>query len=199
MSIHEASKDLRYLLNSGYKKTYALDFVCNHYQLPKKDRHFLARAIFSDAVVHTVQQKRVDIKDIEGEKLAIDGFNVLITVEAVLKDMAILCDDSFVRDTQGIFGKYKITKATHEALHKIYGVLKKYPPAKTTFYFDQQVSHSGDLCSLIRPHSPCKTIKHVDQVLAELNFMTATADSVLIQKLNQCVDIPFEILLSKPL
>lgn len=199
MSLYEACEDLRYLLNRGYKKTYALDFVCNHYQLLKKDRHFLARAIFSDAVVHAVHKKKVDIKDIEGENVAIDGFNVLITVEAVLKNQVILCDDSFVRDTQGIFGKYKISETTHEALQEIYGVLKKYPPHHVTFYLDQQVSHSGDLCSLIRPHFLCKTTNHVDAVLVELNLMTATADSVLIQKLNRCVDIPFEILLSKAL
>lgn len=199
MSIHEASQDLRYLLNRGYKKAYALTVVCNHYQLLKKDRHFLSRSVFSDATVLAVQKKRVDMKDIIGENVAIDGFNVLITVEAVLKNQAIVCDDFFVRDIQGVFGKYTITETTHEALQKIYTVLKKYPPKTVTFYFDKQVSHSGDVCSLIRPHFPCKTTNHVDAALAELNYITATADSILMKKLDQCIDIPFEILLSKPL
>ena len=199
MSVHEASKDLRYLLNRGYKKTYALTIVCDHYQLLKKDRHFLSRSVFSNADVVAVQKKRIDIKGIKGKNVAIDGFNVLITVEAVLEGQVIMCDDFFVRDLQGVFGKYSITETTEKALQKIYTVLKRHQPKTVTFYFDKQVSHSGEVCSLVRPHFPCKTTEHVDAVLAQLNYITATADSILIQKLDQCIDIPFEILFSKPL
>lgn len=199
MSLHEATEDLRYLLNRGYKKTSALTFICNHYQLQKEDRHFLARTVFPDHTIQSTLEKKLPIEKIEGKTLAIDGFNVLITTEAALTNEAILCDDSVLRDTQGIFGKYKITETTDKALQEIYLLLKKYPPKTVTFYFDQQVSHSGDLCSQINPHFTCQTTKHVDLLLSSLNTITATSDSVLIKKLTHFVDIPFEILLSKTL
>lgn len=201
MSLQEAIADLRYLLNRGYKKTSALTFVCNHYQLKKKDRHFLARAIFSDGKIHSTVQKKLPIKEIKGKDLAVDGFNVLITTESALINEAILCDDSVLRDTQGIFGKYKITETTDRALQEIHTILKTYSPETVTFYFDQQVPHSGQLCSRVRTHYNynCETTKHVDLVLASLNLITATSDSVLIQKLDHFVDIPLEIMLSKTL
>ncbi|MBU7010704.1 MAG: DUF434 domain-containing protein [Theionarchaea archaeon] len=199
MSLHKASNDLRYLLNQGYHKSSALTFVCNHYQLEKKDRHFLARTIFSDKEVKAVKEKKLPIEKIRGKNIAIDGYNVLITTEAVLKNEAFLCDDFVLRDTQGVFGKYTVTGKTEKALQKIYFVLQEYPPRKVTFYFDQQVSHSGNLCSMTREHYPCHTIKHVDLQLFTLNNITATSDSVLIHKIDHFVDIPFEISLSKPL
>lgn len=199
MSLHDAIKDLRYLLNHGYKKTSAITFVCNHYQLKMEDRHFLARSVFSDDTIAKTLQKRLPIEEIKGKDLAIDGFNVLITTEAVLKNEAILCDDSVLRDTQGIFGKYKITENTEKALQEIFTVLKKYPPQTATFYFDKQVPHSGKLCHYVRDNYPCTLTKEVDLLLRNRNIITATSDSVLILTLDHFVDIPLEISLSKSL
>jgi hypothetical protein len=197
MNVHDASVDLKYLLNRGYNKTSALTFVCNHYQLEKADRHFLARAVFSDDKVIKTLEKKLSIEEIQGNDVVIDGFNVLITVEAVLKNEAIICDDSVLRDTQGIFGKYTLSENTDRALQEIYYILKKYLPRSVTFYFDQQVSHSGDLCSRVNPHFCCKTVKHVDLTISNLNKITATSDSVLIENLDHFIDIPLEILFSK--
>ncbi|MBU6998810.1 MAG: DUF434 domain-containing protein [Theionarchaea archaeon] len=199
MSIHEATDDLRHLLNRGYRKSYALTFVCNHYQLQKEDRHFLARTVFSEEEASSIRQKKVHLERIQGQDIAIDGYNVLISTEAVLTGDALICDDSVVRDIKGIFGKYTLTDLTHRALQEIFAVLTSHSPRTATFYFDQQVSHSGDLCSLVRTHFPCTITKHVDLVLAQLNLITATSDSILIRKLDHFIDIPFEILLSKPL
>ncbi len=196
MSVHEASKDLHYLLNRGYRKSYALTFVCNHYQLKKEERYFLARAVFSEETIKATLQKRLPMEEIEGKDLAVDGFNVLITAEAVLNNEAILCDDSVMRDIQGVFGKYTMTEATDRALHTIFAVIQKYSPRKVAFYFDQQVSHSGDLCSKVRTYYACETIPHVDLFLADLNTITATSDSIVIEKLDHFIDIPFEISLT---
>lgn len=186
-------------MNRGYNKTSAVTFVCNHYQLKKADRHFLVRAIFSDEIAEATIKKKLSIQEIYKKDVAIDGFNVLITTEAVLKNEAFLCDDSVVRDAQGIFGKYKITEMTYEALDHICAVLVQYAPETVTFFFDKQVSHSGDLCAAVRQHFPCETATHVDLLLAHRNQITATSDSILIGKLTHFVDIPFEILLSKNL
>ncbi|MBU7015318.1 MAG: DUF434 domain-containing protein [Theionarchaea archaeon] len=199
MSIHEATDDLRYLLNRGYRKSYALTVVCNHYQLHNKDRHFLARTVFSDQEAQSIRQKNIPLERIRGKDIALDGYNVLISTEAVLTGDTLICDDSVVRDIKGVFGKYTITELTYQALQEIFTVLIHYSPHMATFYFDQQVPHSGDLCSFVRTHFPCTATKHVDLVLAQLNLITATSDSILIRKLDHFIDIPFEILLSKPL
>ena len=196
MSLQKASEELRYLLNRGYTKSVALTFICNHYQLTKKDRHFLARSIFSSHHTETITLKKSPIESIHNQDISIDGYNVLITTEAVLTNQAIICDDSVVRDIKGIFGKYNISDLTEKALSHIYALLNQYIPSSVTFYLDKQVSHSGDLCALIRPHFPCNTITHVDNYLASLNLITATSDSILIKKINHFIDIPFEVMLS---
>ena len=45
--IQNASNDLRFLLNRGYRKVMAIDFVGNHYLLDKNERNFLNRTVFS--------------------------------------------------------------------------------------------------------------------------------------------------------
>lgn len=199
--VQKASEDMRYLLNRGYKKTYALKFVCDHYQLTQNYRHFLARTTFSDEEAHAIQEKKVSIHTIEGRNLAVDGYNVLITVEALLKGEGIICDDSVVRDIQGVFGNYTISDNTHTALTHISEVIDIHHPNTVTFYFDQQVSHSGDLCSIVRNRYSylCETHTHVDRFLADRDTITATSDSILIHKLTHFVDIPFEIFMSKSL
>lgn len=196
MSLQKAAEELRYLLNRGYKKSSALTFICNHYQLNNTDRHFLARSIFSDQYIQEVSTKRLPMESIHGQPICIDGYNVIITTEAVLKNQAILCDDSVVRDTQGLFGKYTHSDLTEKALSHIYTLLDHHQPASAIFFLDQQIPHSGDLCSLIRPHFPCQTLAHVDNQLASLNRITATSDTILISKLTHFIDIPFEIMFS---
>jgi hypothetical protein len=196
MSLHKAAEEFRYLLNRGYKKSSALTFICNHYQLDNTDRHFLARSIFSDQHIQAVSTKRLPIESIHDQPICIDGYNVIITTEAVLKNQAILCDDSVVRDIQGLFGKYTRTDLTEKALSHIYTILDHHQPASVTFFLDQQVPHSGDLCSPIRSHFPCQTLAHVDNHLASLNHITATADTILISKLTHFIDIPFEVMFS---
>ncbi|MDP3065702.1 MAG: DUF434 domain-containing protein, partial [Methanobacteriaceae archaeon] len=41
--LKNAENDLRYLLNRGYRKTTALNFVAGHYLLDKSQRNYLAR------------------------------------------------------------------------------------------------------------------------------------------------------------
>ena len=45
--ISDAVRDLRYLLNQGYPRDSAVNFVANHYRLPLNQRHLLARCVFS--------------------------------------------------------------------------------------------------------------------------------------------------------
>jgi len=76
--------------------------------------------------------------------LAIDGYNVLITLEAALsRRPLILSNDGFIRDISGLSGAFKKTKVTEDAIHLIFGLLKRVRPAYTLFLFDSPISKSG--------------------------------------------------------
>ena len=51
--LHEASKDLYYLLNQGYKTKGVSTFVGNHYLLSERQRLALTRAISSKESIQT--------------------------------------------------------------------------------------------------------------------------------------------------
>ena len=131
------------------------------------------------------------MKEIIDKDLMVDGYNVLITTEAVLKKRAFLCDDGVLRDTEGIFGKYKITNNTFKALKMIECKIRDFKPRNVLFLFDSQISRSGEMCHMLE--SEAKTSKNVDFVLKRSKKVVATSDSAIIKKVKNFVDIPLEI------
>ncbi len=93
------------------------------------------------------RKKRISIEEVRNKDLAIDGHNVLITIEAGLSGRPlILGDDGFIRDISGLSGNFKKTELT-ETSHSviIHAVLKKIKPRQTLFLFDSPISKSGEL------------------------------------------------------
>ena len=206
--LREAAYDLRFLLNRGYRKKGALQFVANKYLLNKDERNYLARSIFSDSVSKERQGKIIDISKIEGQLLLVDGYNVLITVESLYNedyDSIVLCDDGVIRDLNAVFGKYKLNNATEAALNKILALISAYDPSCTCFFFDSPVSFSCKLAGLTKnimkeynvQGNVCIS-KMVDTEIIRLSNLkdciVATGDSVIIDKVDMVVDIPRYIL-----
>ncbi|OEC88084.1 MULTISPECIES: DUF434 domain-containing protein [Methanobacterium] len=206
--LKRAAFDLRFLLNRGYRKKGALQFVANKYVLNKDERNYLARSIFSDLILKKRQEKIIDISKIKDVLLLVDGYNVLITVESLYHedyDSIILCDDMVIRDLNAVFGKYKLNNATEMALNKILDLISSYGPSYTCFFFDSPVSFSGKLAGLTKkimdgydlPGNVCLS-KTVDTEIIKLsklkNAIVATGDSVIIDKVDRVVDIPRYIL-----
>lgn len=202
--VREAAYDFRFLLNRNYRRKNALEFVSNKYLLSKRERNFLARAIFSEFESKERYDKLVDIDRIEGEYLVIDGYNVLITVESILSedfDHVVLCDDNVVRDLNAVFGKYKFSKVTEMALTQIFILISKYKPFNIVFFLDSPVSFSGKLAELIKDiitdiglKGVIKLSNNVDMEIKELidenDGIVATSDSAIIDKADKFVDIP---------
>ncbi|MFH1773627.1 MAG: DUF434 domain-containing protein [Methanobacteriota archaeon] len=197
----DAICDLRFLLNRGYNKSSAVNFVANKYKLGIKSRNFLVRAVFSLSEAEEHRKKRIDIKKIKGRGIVIDGYNVLITVESALKGKeVILCDDGFVRDTSATFGKYKLSKVTLPAIEKIMKILKSNAVGRALFIFDSQVSFSGELCRLIREklaehalNGDAITSESADYIIIKSKGIVCTSDRAIIKKAAKVVDIPYYI------
>ena len=201
----DAIDDLRFLLNRGYNRNSAVNFVANKYRLRIKDRNFLVRAVFSRSEAKEHKKKRVDIKKIKGREVVIDGYNVLIAVESALKGKeVILCDDGFVRDTSATFGKYKLSKFTLPAVEKIIKILKNNSASRVLFIFDSQVSFSGELCRLIREklaehalNGDAVTSRSADYIITKSKGIVCTSDRAVIKKAAKILDIPYYIQVEK--
>lgn len=190
-----AYDDLKYLLNRGYRKKYALEFVANHYRLSQKERHFLFRCVFSDGEIGERKAKLLQPEDLEGKVLGVDGFNVLITLESLLEGKAILCEDGLLRDLK-LQGGYKISSRTLQTLSLLIDFLKTLDLKEVWFLYDAPVSKSGKVAELTRElleqHSipgKVKLSKAPDYDLKAFEVV-ASSDIGIIEKVPFVVDLP---------
>lgn len=147
------------------------------------------------------ERKRLSLRELEGRTIAVDGYNVLITVESLLSGVPVyLCDDGFLRDTRGVFRRFQPSDLTVIALEEVISILKENGVARAEFILDQQISRSGELAARIRemmadldlPGS-AKTARDADRRLKLAASPVATGDGAIIDAASEVVDIPGEV------
>lgn len=196
----KAKDDFRYLLDKKYDRSGALHFVGDHYRLNKLERNSLLRVVCSTEEERKRKEKRMAIGSIAGKELFIDGYNVLIGTEAVLENKDLECQDGFVRDAMGFFGRYRMGNRTIKSITRILKLLKKYEPEKVTVFFDAQIPKSGDLAKLVNLQferyglkGEAKTSRATDRELKESSGIVATSDTIIIESAERVLDIPHAI------
>ena len=155
----------------------------------------------SSTVAASRKNKRISAGKLGGRTVAIDGYNVLITVESLIAGAPVyLCDDGFLRDTRGIFRRYRSSDRTILALREILSILQVSGVGRAEFLFDQQICRSGDLAARIRDmmaeyevSGSAKTAKDVDRSLKLANCPVATGDGAIIDLASEVVDLPAEV------
>jgi hypothetical protein len=145
--------------------------------------------------------KRITVNELRDRTIAIDGYNALITVESLIVGAPVyLCDDGFLRDTRGIFRRYRSSDHTNLALSEILSILKESGVGRAEVLLDQQISKSGELAAKIREMMAsfevpgcAKTAKDVDKRLKLTTSPVATGDGAIIDAVSEAVDLPSEV------
>ncbi len=203
--LQEAAVDFRYLLNREYPRKASLEIVGNRYGLTFDERHLLHRGIFSDVDSESRRNKIISLKAIQGKDLAIDGHNVLITVEAgLLGRPLILADDGFVRDISGLSGSFRKTAVTEKALQVIATLLRKWKPHHVLFLFDAPISKSGILAQELRGllkkeglPGDALAVKVPEKTLIGFQGVIATSDTAIIDRSEKVIDLAGDIIRTK--
>jgi len=192
--LRDAYADLKYLLNRGYRKSVALNFVANHYRLPLEARHLLARCVFPDSWIEEVKGKLLTPGEMKGRSLAVDGFNVLITLESIREGRAILCEDGLVRDLK-YQGRYRIWPATEEELETIARSLGGLGVGEALFFYGRSTPHSGVVRSLTEEaleragvSGEVRLVKSPDYELKAFETV-ATADVGVVSRVRRVFDL----------
>jgi hypothetical protein len=196
-NLQKASEDFRYLLNRAYPRKAALELVGNRYQLTSDQRHLLHRGVFSDVDAKSRQKKKISPHQIRGYDLVIDGYNVLITIEAgLLGRPLVLGDDGFIRDISGLSGNFRKTEGTEKALRLVLDVLKRIKPVRTFFLFDSPISRSGELAQEVRNRlkngklpGDAMAVRVPEKILIGFPGMIATSDTAIIDRSKRVVDL----------
>jgi hypothetical protein len=201
-ALREAANDFRYFLNKGYPRKTTLELIGNRYGLTFDERHLLHRGIFSYSDSRSRRKKQITAREVRNKNLAIDGHNVLITIEAGLAGRPlILGDDGFIRDISGLSGSFKKTETTEKAIQFIINAIKNIKPRKTLFLFDAPISMSGKLAQEVRSQlkrenlvGDAMAVKVPERILIGFSGVVATSDTAIIDQSERVLDLAGDIL-----
>jgi hypothetical protein len=92
----------------------------------------------------------VAVERLHGQPLVIDGFNLIITVEAALSGGPLLVGvDDCIRDLSSVHGSYRSVEETDRAINLIGEALQRLAPSSVRWFLDRPVSNSGRLAARI--------------------------------------------------
>lgn len=149
--VQTAVYELCWLFNRGYARHSAITLVGDHHQLTKRQRLAIGRAACSDADKQTRDQKLVALEAIKGRHILIDGFNLIITLEAAMAGAVLMrCHDGCIRDLASVHGTYRPVKETEAVITLIGETLAEFAPASVYWLFDKPISNSGRLALLVQ-------------------------------------------------
>ena len=201
----DAILDYRYLLDRGYSREQVLDLIVNRYMLSKIERSILYRCVHQSLEANSIRSKLVAPDDVKGEKLVIDGFNVIVTTETCLNgDVVFLGDDGVVRDVRKSYRKYVYDdKRTSETLSLILSSTLELKPKAIVVVYDEQVSWSGEIARLtrniLREHGVegdaiAVTKSDLKIIEESKNGIACTSDIVILERVKRVFDLPAYII-----
>jgi hypothetical protein len=201
-SLKQAAADFRYLLNRGYPREASLALAGNRYDLPHAARQLLHRGVFADDVAQARRAKLTPLSALAGQPLALDGHNVLITLEsALLGRILVAADDGFVRDVAQVSRAYRDSPATRQALALLAAYVSRHRPGPLTILYDAPMKKSGELAEQTRHlfaaqgmHAEARAVPVPERELLVFAGVVATSDTHLIDAKDIVVDLAGEII-----
>lgn len=150
-ALRAAVSELSWLLTRHYAMKGALKLVGDKFSLTERQRLAVSRAACSDQSKGHRAAARSPIESTRGQAIAVDGFNLIITVEAALSGgMLMCCRDGCLRDLSSVHGSYRSVAETERAIALIGEALDQLGPVDVSWILDQPISNSGRLARKIR-------------------------------------------------
>ena len=200
-----ALADFSLLLTKGYAEKSALKLVGDRFSLTQRQRLAIMRSACSDKQLTSRKHSQVKIADLTGKALAVDGYNVLITVEAAMSGAVIFKGrDGCFRDLASIHGTYRKVTETIPAVELIGGFLNEIGVVSALWLLDSPVSNSGRLKTLIgklaRKNSwdwEIELLTSPDAKLINTELVVASGDSVILDNCKSWVNLAGAIIEKK--
>jgi len=183
----KAVHDYAYLLNRDYPRKAILKIVGDRYLLNTFQRILLSRGIFPDADIRG--RIRKTIKDIKGQDLCIDGYNIFFTIcNYLLGRLVFVGNDRFVRDTGEVYGKLHEDPVLSRSIGLCFSYLKMKNPARVEFLLDSPISHSAELAGRLKEllienglKGDARINKNPDAIMIRMEHgIIATSDSDIL-------------------
>lgn len=196
----DAAADMAYLLGRGYAIASALQLVGNRYQLHRRQQMALRRMVATAEAVAAREKTKWNATPTETVRIAIDGYNLLIFLEAALSGGFLFEGaDGCLRDLSGVHGSYHSVEETEAALSIAAAGLATLPITEICWLFDAPVSNSGRLCTKFRAFAESveyplpfpwevRLVNNPDNELIAMaaeNWVVATTDAFILDSVPQ--------------
>jgi len=211
--LRSALSDFSLLLTKGYAEKSGLKLVGDRFSLTERQRLAIMRSACSDQQLASRNQRRIPIENMSGQPIAIDGYNVLITIEAAMSGGVIFRGrDGCFRDLASIHGTYRKVTETIPAVQLIGDFLKEIGVIKVLWLLDSPVSNSGRLKTLIgelaQKHGwhgfdkltagwDIRLLFSPDAELIKTDLIVASSDSVILDGCRKWTNLAAEIITNK--
>ena len=203
-ALRSAVSDCGWLLTRAYPLDAALKLVGDRYRLTARQRMAVRRSTCSDQSFDRRQTGQV-VSSLRGEPIAIDGYNLLITIESALSGGLILIGrDGCSRDLASVHGTYRKVTETLPAVEVIMNHLAALAVGPVMYYLDAPVSNSGRLRKLIEARAaerssagPAWSVELVpdpDTALIETESVVVTTDSLVLDRCMRWAGVADQII-----
>ena len=203
--LRSAVQDFSLLLTRGYAGKGALKLVGDRFSLTERQRLAVMRCACSQRQLVSRKQKEVEISEIAAQSIAIDGYNVLITIEAAMSGAVVFKGrDGCCKDMASIHGTYRKVDETIPAVQLIGEFLKEVGAGNCLWLLDSPVSNSGRLKTLIGELArkngwnwEIELLTNPDTELIKTELIVASSDGVVLDGCKRWVNFAAEIIRRK--
>jgi hypothetical protein len=195
--LRRAADDLCWLRDRGYAQRSALELVGSRFNLQSRQRLAVGRCVAPAETIRRRQARCIGPDQWRGEELWLDGYNVLMVLEAALGGGVVLLGrDQCCRDVLGIHGSYHRVQETRPALEFVGEVCQSHGVARCHWFLDRPVSNSGRLRSHIlavatqrRWDWEVELVMNPDKALAASAHIVATADGAILDACSRWANL----------
>ncbi len=198
----EACATYKLLREKGYPEKATLKLVGDRHRLSRIQRNCLFRGVIADEIAARRKAKLVGARAASGQLLALDWYNVLITVESYLKgETLFLADDGVVRDASATHGSYRTGALTPRALEEIMAMITRLCPSRVEAYLDHPIAFSARMAEELRSRLaglPCPVevtlAPSADFPLKASLGIVASSDSAVLDGCGRAIDLARAVL-----
>jgi len=163
------------------------------------------RSACSDQQLVSRRSREVKIAELGGKPIVIDGYNVLITIEAAMSSACVFKGrDGCFRDLASIHGTYRKVTETIPAVQLIGQFLKEHNAGDCLWLLDSPVSNSGRLKTLIgglarenKWEWEIELLPSPDAKLIRTDLTAASSDSLVLDCCKRWVNLARAIIEEK--
>lgn len=196
-ALRKAVGELSWLLGRGYSPKASLKLVGDRHALRDRQRKAMQRCAASDDACRSRAQSRVDIADLAGETVIVDGYNVILTLEAAFSGgILLLARDGVLRDLASLSAHYRKLAVTRPAVELLVEALAGCGAAGVECLLDRPISNSARLKKLIEEISSRRDVDwtvrlsaRTDRDLKRSPHIVASADSAVLDACGRWVNL----------